>query len=100
CLVNPRACDETMMPVLPANAPTRLAVVGAGPAGLPFAVNAAARGHHVTRLDAVPEMGVRFNIAKHIPGNEEFHETLRYYSTLTRPAGVESRLERRCPTAP
>ncbi|MDN7220818.1 NADPH-dependent 2,4-dienoyl-CoA reductase, partial [Klebsiella pneumoniae] len=85
CLVNPRACHETLMPVLPANAPKRLAVVGAGPAGLAFAVNAAARGHHVTLFDALPEIGGQFNIAKQIPGKEEFHETLRYYRG---PAGL------------
>ncbi len=67
CLVNPRACHETLMPVLPANAPKRLAVVGAGPAGLAFAVNAAARGHQVTLFDALPEIGGQFNIAKQIP---------------------------------
>lgn len=60
------------MPVLPANAPKRLAVVGAGPAGLAFAVNAAARGHHVTLFDALPEIGGQFNIAKQIPGKRSF----------------------------
>ncbi len=78
------------MPVLPANAPKRLAVVGAGPAGLAFAVNAAARGHHVTLFDALPEIGGQFNIAKQIPGKEEFHETLRYYRTMLDLHGVES----------
>lgn len=60
------------MPVLPANAPKRLAVVGAGPAGLAFAVNAAARGHHVTLFDALPEIGGQFNIAKQIPAKRSF----------------------------
>ncbi len=95
CLVNPRACHETLMPVLPANAPKRLAVVGAGPAGLAFAVNAAARGHHVTLFDALPEIGGQFNIAKQIPGKEEFHETLRYYRTMLDLHGVDLRLNTR-----
>lgn len=79
CLVNPRACHETDMPVAPAARPKTLAVVGAGPAGLAFAVNAAARGHRVTLFDARPEIGGQFNIARQIPGKEEFSETLRYY---------------------
>jgi 2,4-dienoyl-CoA reductase (NADPH2) len=83
------------MPVLPANAPKRLAVVGAGPAGLAFAVNAAARGHHVTLFDALPEIGGQFNIAKQIPGKEEFHETLRYYRTMLDLHGVDLRLNTR-----
>ncbi|EOV0602605.1 FAD-dependent oxidoreductase [Klebsiella pneumoniae] len=98
CLVNPRACHETLMPVLPANAPKRLAVVGAGPAGLAFAVNAAARGHHVTLFDALPEIGGQFNIAKQIPGKEEFHETLRYYRTMLDLQGVDLRLNTRVTT--
>lgn len=98
CLVNPRACHETLMPVLPANAPKRLAVVGAGPAGLAFAVNAAARGHHVTLFDALPEIGGQFNIAKQIPGKEEFHETLRYYRTMLDLHGVDLRLNTRVTT--
>ena len=95
CLVNPRACHETLIPVLPANAPKRLAVVGAGPAGLAFAVNAAARGHQVTLFDALPEIGGQFNIAKQIPGKEEFHETLRYYRTMLDLNGVDLRLNTR-----
>ncbi|UMY57845.1 NAD(P)/FAD-dependent oxidoreductase [Klebsiella pneumoniae] len=86
------------MPVLPANAPKRLAVVGAGPAGLAFAVNAAARGHHVTLFDALPEIGGQFNIAKQIPGKEEFHETLRYYRTMLDLHGVDLRLNTRVTT--
>ncbi len=83
------------MPVLPANAPKRLAVVGAGPAGLAFAVNAAARGHHVTLFDALPEIGGQFNIAKQIPGKEEFYETLRYYRRMLDLNGVDLRLNTR-----
>ncbi|MGV8924198.1 MAG: FAD-dependent oxidoreductase [Ewingella sp.] len=80
CLVNPRACRETEMPLLPAQHVKRLAVVGAGPAGLAFATTAASRGHHVTLFDANPEIGGQFNIAKQIPGKEEFTQTLRYFS--------------------
>ena len=59
-----------------------LAVVGAGPAGLAFAINAAARGHQVILFDAHSEIGGQFNIAKQIPGKEEFYETLRYYRRM------------------
>ncbi|MFI8417212.1 FAD-dependent oxidoreductase [Serratia sp. NPDC078593] len=79
CLVNPRACRESEMPLTPTAQPKRLAVVGAGPAGLAFATTAASRGHQVTLFDAAPEIGGQFNIAKRIPGKEEFHETLRYF---------------------
>ncbi|MEB6334242.1 NADPH-dependent 2,4-dienoyl-CoA reductase [Serratia rhizosphaerae] len=79
CLVNPRACRESEMPLTTAAHPKRLAVVGAGPAGLAFAVTAASRGHQVTLFDAAPVIGGQFNIAKQIPGKEEFHETLRYF---------------------
>ena len=70
CLVNPRACHETLMPIAPATTPKRLAVVGAGPAGLAFAVNAASRGHQVTLFDGHCEIGGQFNIAKQIPGRD------------------------------
>ncbi|HGK4619496.1 TPA: FAD-dependent oxidoreductase [Yersinia enterocolitica] len=79
CLVNPRACRETEMPVLTTEVPKRLAVVGSGPAGLAFAVTAASRGHQVTLFDAATDIGGQFNIAKQIPGKEEFYETLRYF---------------------
>ncbi len=96
CLVNPRACHETQMPVLPAlQQEKRLAVVGAGPAGLAFAVNAAARGHSVTLFDALAEIGGQFNIAKQIPGKEEFYETLRYYRRMLELTGVELCLNQR-----
>ncbi|CCG88562.1 NADPH-dependent 2,4-dienoyl-CoA reductase [Erwinia piriflorinigrans] len=79
CLVNPRACHETELVSRPARQLKNLAVVGAGPAGLAFAVNAAARGHAVTLFDAHAEIGGQFNIARQIPGKEEFSETLRYF---------------------
>lgn len=92
CLVNPRACHETKMPVVPASTMKNLAVVGAGPAGLAFAINAAARGHHVTLFDALGEIGGQFNIAKQIPGKEEFYETLRYYRRMIDITGVTLKL--------
>ncbi len=92
CLVNPRACHETKMPVVPARTRKNLAVVGAGPAGLAFAVNAAGRGHKVTLFDAAAEIGGQFNIAKQIPGKEEFYETLRYYRRMLRLTDVDIRL--------
>lgn len=92
CLVNPRACHETKMPVLPAVVKKNLAVVGAGPAGLAFAINAAARGHAVTLFDANAEIGGQFNIAKQIPGKEEFYETLRYYRRMIDVTGVTLKL--------
>ncbi|WP_086870207.1 NADPH-dependent 2,4-dienoyl-CoA reductase [Kosakonia pseudosacchari] len=95
CLVNPRACHETLMPVLPAVQKKNLAVVGAGPAGLAFAINAAARGHSVTLFDAQAEIGGQFNVAKQIPGKEEFYETLRYYRRMIELTGVTLRLNQR-----
>lgn len=92
CLVNPRACHETKMPIIPATALKNLAVIGAGPAGLAFAINAAARGHHVTLFDALGEIGGQFNIAKQIPGKEEFYETLRYYRRMIDVTGVTLKL--------
>lgn len=80
------------MPIVPAVNKKRLAVVGAGPAGLAFAVNAASRGHGVTLFDALGEIGGQFNIAKQIPGKEEFYETLRYYRRMIELTGVELRL--------
>ncbi|MDH4394402.1 MAG: NADPH-dependent 2,4-dienoyl-CoA reductase [Limnobacter sp.] len=79
CLVNPRACHETEIVIEPTNKPKRIAVVGAGPAGLGFAVTAAERGHQVDLIDAASEIGGQFNIAKKVPGKEEFYETLRYF---------------------
>ncbi|WP_312690891.1 NADPH-dependent 2,4-dienoyl-CoA reductase [Kosakonia sp.] len=95
CLVNPRACHETLMPITPAAQKKNLAVVGAGPAGLAFAVNAAARGHSVTLFDAQAEIGGQFNVAKQIPGKEEFYETLRYYRRMLDLTGVALCLSQR-----
>ncbi|WP_308560545.1 NADPH-dependent 2,4-dienoyl-CoA reductase [uncultured Klebsiella sp.] len=92
CLVNPRACHETKMPIVPAEHKKSLAVVGAGPAGLAFAINAAVRGHDVTLFDALAEIGGQFNIAKQIPGKEEFYETLRYYRRMIDVTGVTLKL--------
>lgn len=79
CLVNPRACHETELPVESAVHSKNIAVVGAGPAGLSFALNAAERGHTVTLFEASAQIGGQFNIAKTIPGKEEFYETIRYF---------------------
>ncbi len=92
CLVNPRACHETEMIVTPARRSKTLAVVGAGPAGLAFAVNAAARGHQVTLFDRSSVIGGQFNLARQIPGKEEFSETLRYFSRQLALNGVRLQL--------
>ena len=80
CLVNPRACHETEVNIVPADIKKRVAVVGAGPAGLASAVTSAQRGHDVVIYDSASEIGGQFNIAKQIPGKEEFYETLRYFA--------------------
>lgn len=95
CLVNPRACHETLMVARPAATKRRIGVVGAGPAGLAYAVEAARRGHAVTLYDAAEEIGGQFNLAKRVPGKEEFGETLRYFSTMIAKLGIETRLGRR-----
>ncbi|WP_029086720.1 NADPH-dependent 2,4-dienoyl-CoA reductase [Brevundimonas aveniformis] len=95
CLVNPRACHETEIVIEPTTAPKSVAVVGAGPAGLAFATTAAERGHTVTLFEADGEIGGQFNIAKTIPGKEEFHETLRYYRRRLDQTGVDVRLNTR-----
>ena len=99
CLVNPRACHETELVIAPAPAAKRIAVVGAGPAGLSFAVTAAQRGHAVTLFDAASEIGGQFNIAKKVPGKEEFHETLRYFRRQLELGGVDLRLGHRVDAA-
>jgi 2,4-dienoyl-CoA reductase (NADPH2) len=92
CMVNPRACHETELKVEPAASPKRYAVVGAGPAGLAAACTLAERGHQVTLYEAAAEIGGQFNLAKRIPGKEEFHETLRYYGERLRATGVQLQL--------
>ena len=92
CLVNPRACHETELVYRPTDKAKKLAVVGAGPAGLAYATVAAQRGHKVTLFEASDEIGGQFNIAKRIPGKEEFYETLRYYRRQLEVQGVEVRL--------
>jgi 2,4-dienoyl-CoA reductase (NADPH2) len=88
CLVNPRACHETELNFEPVKTPKWIAVVGAGPAGLACATAAAERGHCVELFDAAEEIGGQFNMAKKIPGKEEFHETLRYYRRMIDKHGV------------
>ncbi|MBK9452993.1 MAG: NADPH-dependent 2,4-dienoyl-CoA reductase [Bacteroidetes bacterium] len=95
CLVNPRACNETELNYLPTNQKKKIAVVGAGPAGLAFATVAASRGHHVTLFEASNEIGGQFNMAKQVPGKEEFYETIRYYRKQLDLTGVELRLNTR-----
>lgn len=92
CLVNPRACRETEIPFKPAASPKKVAVVGAGPAGLACAVTAASRGHRVTLYEAGEHIGGQFRLAMEIPGKEEFAETLRYYTRQLELNKVELRL--------
>lgn len=95
CLVNPRACHETELVLAPTRTKKRVAVVGAGPAGLAFAVSAAERGHDVTLIDAASEIGGQLNVARKVPGKEEFDETLRYFRTQLELHGVEVQLNTR-----
>lgn len=92
CLVNPRACNETELNYTPTKQKQKIAVVGSGPAGLSFATVAASRGHDVTLYEAQSEIGGQFNLAKQIPGKEEFYETLRYYSKMIEKYKVQLKL--------
>ena len=95
CLVNPRACHETLLNYNPTETAKRIAVIGAGPAGLAYATVASQRGHAVTLYDAADQIGGQFNLAKRIPGKEEFYETLRYYQTMLELNRVELQLNTR-----
>jgi len=95
CLVNPRACHETELIIEKTTAPRKVAVVGAGPAGMACATTAAERGHAVTLFEAADQIGGQFNIAKRIPGKEDFAETLRYFGRRIETSGVTLRLKQR-----
>jgi 2,4-dienoyl-CoA reductase (NADPH2) len=92
CLVNPRACHETEIRITPVPARRKFAVVGAGPAGLAAATTLAERGHEVHLYDAASELGGQLNLAKQVPGKEEFHETLRYWRRRVELTGVHLHL--------
>jgi 2,4-dienoyl-CoA reductase (NADPH2) len=92
CLVNPRACHETIWQYTPTAKKKKIAVVGAGPAGLATATIAAQRGHEVHLYDAAAEIGGQFNMAKQIPGKEEFYETIRYFNKQIQLTGVHLHL--------
>jgi len=95
CLVNPRARHETILKIEPVTTKKRVAVVGAGPAGLAASTTAARRGHDVTLFEAGEDVGGQFNIAKQIPGKEEFYETLRYYRNELKASGVKAQFNTR-----
>lgn len=99
CLVNPRACHETEIRITPVPARKKIAVVGAGPAGLAAATTLAERGHEVHLYDAATELGGQLNLAKQVPGKEEFHETLRYWQRRVQTTGVHLHLGRRMEAA-
>ena len=91
-MLNPRACHETQLTIRKSRAPKKLAIIGAGPAGLSCAVTAAQRGHSVTLYESSPDIGGQFKLASKIPGKEEFLESLRYYTTMLKKEGVEVKL--------
>ncbi|MET9704168.1 NADPH-dependent 2,4-dienoyl-CoA reductase [Streptomyces griseus] len=99
CLVNPRACHETELVLSPTRARKRVAVVGAGPAGLACSVTAAERGHTVTLFDTADEIGGQLNVARRVPGKEEFDETLRYFRTRLAELDIDVRLSTRADAA-
>ena len=95
CLVNPRACHETELVIKPTIKAKTVCVVGAGPAGLAAATTAAERGHTVTLIDSADVIGGQFNMAKQVPGKEEFNETLRYFGKRLELTGVDVQLNKR-----
>ncbi|MDP5358671.1 MAG: FAD-dependent oxidoreductase, partial [Paracoccaceae bacterium] len=92
CLVNPRACHETELTITPTDHPKRIAVIGAGPAGLSAALTAAQRGHSVTLIDKSTELGGQLNMAKQVPGKEEFWGLVEYYKTAVAKSQIALRL--------
>lgn len=98
CLVNPLACHETEYRINSSEHAQKIAVVGAGPAGLSFAINAAKCGHQVTLFDTANEIGGQFNLAKTIPGKQEFNETLRYFSRQLEISAVTLKLNHQVTT--
>lgn len=98
CLVNPRACHETELVFSPAQKTKKVAVVGAGPAGLGCSEALARRGHEVHLYEAQGQIGGQFNMAKVIPGKEEFHETIRYYNKQIEKLGIHLHLNTRVDT--
>jgi 2,4-dienoyl-CoA reductase (NADPH2) len=95
CLVNPYACNETILINQPLATKKKIAVVGSGPAGLAASTTAAQRGHDVTLFDGAAEIGGQFNIAKQVPGKEEFFETIRYFGKMIEKTGVNLKLNTR-----
>lgn len=99
CLVNPRACNETELVVGSTDAPKSIAVVGAGPAGLSAALTAAERGHNVTLFDKADQLGGQLNMAKQVPGKEEFFGLVDWYATMVAQAGIDLRLGQKADVA-
>jgi len=95
CLVNPQACYEDQLIYIKTDKPKNIAVIGAGPAGLSFATVAAQRGHNVTLFDQDSQIGGQFNIAKQVPGKEEFNETIRYFGAMLKKYSVNVQLGKR-----
>jgi 2,4-dienoyl-CoA reductase (NADPH2) len=94
CLVNPRACRETLINIQPARSPKRIAVVGAGPAGLSCATALGERGHRVTMFEASSNLGGQFNLAAAIPGKDDYRQTVRYFQQQLQQYNVDVRLDR------